>query len=193
MLYAILRNVLEERAERSSALDLKSVWQQLREKAASGSGQESPDGRSPMSLRGITSATSPGQVRERLDRRPDGEREVFFRTRVSNLLVEFECFSGQVSAHVEQYQVIHIGLPQKSRCLKTVGLMDLDAMSPQDRRARLARRPTTVDEENGLARKNRLATKRWWAIHTPPPERGAQLGRILLPEEEGVKGNRKGK
>ena len=95
MLYAILRNVLEERAERSSALDLKSVWQQLREKAASGSGQESPDGRSPMSLRGITSATSPGQVRERLDRRPDGEREVFLGAGFPNLLVEFECFSGK--------------------------------------------------------------------------------------------------
>src|SRR6266576_2059097 len=144
MLYAILRNVLEERAERSSALDLKSVWQQLREKAASGSGQESPDGRLPLSLRGINLAEFTGPCSREVDRWPDQKREVFFRTRVSNLLVEFECFSGQVSAHVEQYQVINIGLPQKACCPEALGLMDLDAVTPQDGGARLARRPTTV-------------------------------------------------
>lgn len=96
---------------------------------------------------------------------------MFIRTCAPNLLVEFECFSGRVPPHIEQYQVIHIGLPQKACCLKALGLMDLDAVGPQDSSARLARRLVTVDEENGLALKNWLATKWWWTIHTTLPKR----------------------
>jgi len=182
MLYAILRNVLEERAERSSALDLKSVWQQLREKAASGSGQESPDGRLPLSLRGINLGNFTGPCSREVDRWPDQKREVFFRTRVSNLLVEFEGFSGQVSAHVEQYQVINIGLPKKSRPGEILGCVYLDAMTLQNPDPHVAGRLVTVDEQNFLVSKNWLATKWWWAIHTPPPKGKRNLGRILLPE-----------
>jgi hypothetical protein len=36
---------------------------------------------------------------------------VLVRTRSSNLIIEFKWVSGQVSAHVEQYQVIQIGMP----------------------------------------------------------------------------------
>ena len=101
---------------------------------------------------------------------------MLIRTRASNLLVEFERFSGQVSAHVQQYQIIHIGLPEKSRCLETVGRVYLDAMTLQNPDPHVACRLVTVDEQNFLISKNRLATKCWWAIHTARPERGAQLG-----------------
>jgi hypothetical protein len=57
---------------------------------------------------------------------------VFIRTCGPNLLVEFECLPGQVSAHVEQYQVIHIGLPQEACCLEALRLLDLDSVTPQD-------------------------------------------------------------
>ncbi len=116
---------------------------------------------------------------------------MFFRTCGPNLLVEFECFSGQVSAHVEQYQVIHIGLPEKSRPGEILGRVYLDAMTLQNPDPHVARRLVTIYEENRLALKNWLATKWRRAIHTPPPERGAQLGRIVLPQDAGVKGNGK--
>ena len=135
---------------------------------ASGSGQESPDGGPPLTLRGINLADFAGPSTREVDRRPDQEREVFLGTCGPNLLVEFERFSGQVSAHVEQYQVKNIGLPQKACGPEARGILDLDAVTPQDGSARLARRFIGVDEENGLARKNRLATKWRWSIHTPP-------------------------
>jgi len=78
---------------------------------ASRSGQESPDGGSPLSLRSIDHGHLTGPCSREIDRWSDKESEVLFRTRASNLLVEFERFSGQVSPHVEQYQVIHMGLP----------------------------------------------------------------------------------
>jgi hypothetical protein len=56
----------------------------------------------------------------------------------------------QVSAHVEQYQVVHIGLPEKSRCLETVGRLYLDAMTLQNSDSHVAGRLVTIDEENFL-------------------------------------------
>jgi hypothetical protein len=85
-----------------------------------------------------------------------------------NLLVELECFSRQVSAHVEQYQVIHIWLPERPCCRETIGGVYLDTMTLQNSDSHVACSLVTIDEENLLALKNRLATKGWWAIHTPP-------------------------
>jgi len=95
---------------------------------------------------------------------------VLIRTRASNLLVEFECFSRQVSAHVEQYQVIHIGLPEKSRAGEILGRVHLDAMTLQNPNPHIAGRLVAVDEENFLVSKNWLATKWRRGIHTPPPK-----------------------
>jgi hypothetical protein len=171
MLHVILRNVLEERAElRLRPRSRKTVWQQRREKATSGGGQESPDGRSPLPLRAINLGdfTRPGS--REVDGWPDKESEVFLRTCGPDLLVEFECFSGQVSAHIEQYQVIHIGLPQKARSAEILGRMYLDAMTLQNPDPHVACRLVTIDEQNFLISKNWLATKWWRAIHTPPPK-----------------------
>ncbi len=67
----------------------------------SGSRQESTDGRAPLSLRVINLGDFTRPCSREVDRRPDKKREVFLRTCGPNLLVEFECFSGQVSAHFE--------------------------------------------------------------------------------------------
>jgi len=96
---------------------------------------------------------------------------VFFKACARDLLVEFERFSGQVSPHVEQYQVIHIWSPEKSRPAEILGRMYRDAMTLQNPDPNVACKLVRVDEENFLVSKNRLATKRWWAIHTPPPKK----------------------
>ena len=113
---------------------------------------------------------------------------MFLRTCGPNLLVELECFSGQVSAHVEQYQVIHIGLPEKSRSAEILGRMYFDTMILQNSDAHVACKLITIDKEDGLALKKRLATKWWWAIQTPPPN-GSAIRRIVLPQGVGVKEN----
>ena len=64
----------------------------------------------------------------------------------------------------------------KSRSPEILGRVYLDAMTLQNPDPHVACRLVTVDEQNFLVSKNRLATKWWWAIHTPPPERGAHLG-----------------
>jgi hypothetical protein len=111
-----------------------------------------------------------------IDRWSDKEGEVLIRTRASNLLVEFERFPGQVSAHVEQYPVIQIGTPEKSGTAEIFGRVYLDAMILQNPDPNVAGRLVAVNEKNGLALKNWLATKWWWAIHTAPPKGKRNLG-----------------
>jgi hypothetical protein len=60
-------------------------------------------------------------------------------------------------------------------------------MTLQNPNPHIAGRLVAVDEQNFLVRKDWLAAKRWWAIQTPPPKGEAQLGRIVLLQEEGVK------
>jgi hypothetical protein len=48
--------------------------------------------------------------------------------------------------------------------------MYLDAMTLQNPDPHVACRLVTVDEQNFLVSKNWLATKWWWAIHTPLPK-----------------------
>ncbi len=73
---------------------------------------------------------------------------MFLRTCRRNLLIEFVCLSGQVSPHVEQYQVIHIGVPEKSRTGEILGRVYLDAMTLQNPDPHVACRLVTVDEQN---------------------------------------------
>ena len=75
---------------------------------------------------------------------------MLIRTFASNLLVEFECFSRQVSAQVEQYQVVHIGMPEKSRHGQIFGYVHLDAVPLQNPNPHIAGRLVTIDEENFL-------------------------------------------
>ena len=95
---------------------------------ASGSGQESLDGRPALSLRGINLCDFAEPYSGEIHGRPDQERETLLGSGFLNLLVEFACFSGQVSSHVQQYQIIHIGLPEKSRTGEILGRVYLDTM-----------------------------------------------------------------
>ena len=136
----------------------------------SGSGRKSGDGLLPLLGLpfGVHELVRPGTGE--VNWRPDQECETLPGAGFPNLLVEFEGISGEMSAHIEQYHVIHLGLPQKSRCLEALRLMYLDAVTAQDGRTHLARTLITVDEENRLALKNWRATKWWWAIHTALPK-----------------------
>ncbi len=128
-----------------------------------------------------------GQV----DRRADEEGDTLVKTRFLDLLEEFKCLSGKMSTHVEQYQVVDIGLPEKSCRLQAIGGMNLDVVTPQNDRSHVERRLVSVDEENFLTGKNRAATKWWRMIHTTLPklERALEkrFARILLLERAGVK------
>jgi len=160
--------------------------------SVSGSGQEAlhclfPLPRLLFCVRGLV-RPGKGQV----DRRADEENDTLVKTRFLDLLVEFKCLSGKMSTHVEQYQVVDIGLPEKSCRLQAIGGMNLDVVTPQNDRSHVERRLVSVDEENFLPGKNRAATKWWRAIHTTLPklERALEkrFARILLLERAGVKG-----
>jgi hypothetical protein len=78
-----------------------------------------------------------------------------------------ERLRGGVSANVEHHEIVHIGLPQKSRGGDVFSFIHLNSTTPQDRSARFARSLRAVDEENSFVSKNRAVTK-WWAIHRKP-------------------------
>src|SRR5439155_16890933 len=99
--------------------------------------------------------------------RPNEKDEAFSRTASLDLLIEFERLSGKMSAHVEQYELVQIGLPQKSRRVEAVGSMDLDATTRQDTSSHVAGRLVTVNEENFLA----INIRTIWRLrnHSAPP------------------------
>jgi hypothetical protein len=55
-----------------------------------------------------------------------------------------------MSARIQQYQVIGIGLPQTSRRLQVVGSINFYAVTPQDCSTHVARGLVRIDEENFL-------------------------------------------
>jgi hypothetical protein len=90
------------------------------------------------------------------DRRADEEGEVVIRACGPNLLIEFEGFSGQMSVYVEQYQVIQIGLPQKACCSEALGLLDLDAVTPQNRIGACIPLRRTLHRNGRVARRGKV-------------------------------------
>ena len=92
--------------------------------------------------------------------------------RILNLLVEFEGFSGQIPADVEQYQIVRIWLPEKSRGGDVLGEMHLDTVTLQNGRAYVTGSLAAVNEENSFAVKNRATTKWWRGIAKEEDHRG---------------------
>jgi hypothetical protein len=90
------------------------------------------------------------------------------RARVLNLLTEFECVPGRVSANIEHDEPVDIRVPEKPYPREVRGGMDFVSMTPQDASARIAGSLAAIDKENFLAVANRSATKRWGAMHTTP-------------------------
>jgi len=83
----------------------------------------------PLSLRGVVHVDLIGPGSREIEWRPHEECEALLRAGRSNLLIKFEGLSGKMLPDVEQYQVIHIALPQEACCLQTVGGMYLDAVT----------------------------------------------------------------
>ena len=88
-----------------------------------------------------------------------------------DLEVEVESLRDR-SMSIQQYQIVELGSPQKSRSLKAVSRIDLNAATSQDASAHVTGRLVGVDEENFLTIENR-ATKWGWLVHTklPKPKR----------------------
>ena len=118
------------------------------------------------------------------------------RARVPNLLTEFECVPGRVSANIEHDEPVDIRVPEKPCPGEVRGGMDFDSVTPQDASAHRAGSLAAIDKENFSARENRSTTKRW-LVHTTPPRTGAPSGgewlaRIVRAESGGVNRNMKG-
>src|SRR5207245_10563423 len=78
--------------------------------SVSGSGQEALQCLFPLS-RLLFCAHGLGRPgKGQVDRRADEENDTLVKTRFLDLLVEFECLSGEMPTHVAQYQVVAIGL-----------------------------------------------------------------------------------
>jgi hypothetical protein len=99
--------------------------------------------------------------------RPGEEDDSLPWVRCPNRLVEFERFRRGVSANVEHYEIVDMGLPEKSRGGNLFGDMHLDSVTSQDGSARFARSLKAVDEENSLATK--IGTFWRWLKHSTLP------------------------
>ncbi len=71
-----------------------------------------------------------------------------------DLDIEVESLSREMSASRNQYQVVELGSPQRSRRLEAVSRIDLYAVTPQDARPHVATALVGIDEENFLVIEN---------------------------------------
>jgi hypothetical protein len=126
-------------------------------------------------------------------RRSDEKGYAIPRARVVDIEVEIESLPREMSASIQQYQVVDMGSPQRSPRLEVVSRVDCNAVTLQHASAHLASAMVGVDEENFLVIENRAA-KWWWLVHAnlPKLERvPRRLERILSPGGVQVKENGK--
>jgi hypothetical protein len=79
---------------------------------------------------------------------------VLVRAGVPQLETEIESISSKMSASIQQYQVVCMRPPQRSRCLEVVGRLDCNAATSQDASAQVTSALVGVDEENFLVIEN---------------------------------------
>jgi hypothetical protein len=111
-----------------------------------------------------------------------------------DLKVEIASFAREISTSIQQYQIVDLGSPQRSRHVEAIGRINANAVTPEDISARVAGRLVGIDEENFLVIENRAATKWWWLVHPilPKPKRiCGKRGRILLQGGRKVNRNQK--
>jgi hypothetical protein len=94
---------------------------------------------------------------------------------VLDLAVEIESFPREMSASIQQYQVVGAGSPQRSRSAKIFGSLHLDAVTAQNIGANVTSALVGVDEQNFLVIENRATPKWWWLVHPAQP-RLARVG-----------------
>jgi hypothetical protein len=71
--------------------------------------------------------TSVGQVSDRYVGGPTRKTTPHARVRVLDLEVEIESLPGDISTSIQQHQIAQLGSQQKSRSLKAVSRIDLNA------------------------------------------------------------------
>jgi len=107
-------------------------------------------------------------------RRSDEKGYAIPSARVVDIEVEIESLPREMSASIQQYQVVDMGSPQRSPRLEVVSRVDCNAVTLQDASTHLASALVGVDEENSLVIENRAA-KWWWLVHPALPRR-ARIG-----------------
>ena len=86
-----------------------------------------------------------------------------------DLEVEVESLTRDISTSIQQYQIVKLGSPQRSRRLEVVSRIDFNAATSQDTRAHVASVLVGVDEQNFLVIENRATPKWWWLVHPALP------------------------
>ncbi len=86
-----------------------------------------------------------------------------------DLEVEVESLPRDMSTSIQQYQIVVLGSPQRSRRLEVVSRIDFNAVTSQDTRAHVASALVGVDEQNFLVIENRATPKWWWLVHPALP------------------------
>ncbi len=92
-----------------------------------------------------------------------------------DLEVEVESLSRDMSTSIQQYQIVELGSPQRSRFAKILGNLHHDALIAQDAGTNVTSALVGVDEEKFLVIENCTAAKWWWLVHPALP-RLARVG-----------------
>lgn len=119
----------------------------------SSGGEEASDGFSPLSTRDFAEGDFTGPRKGQIRRGAYEEGDTLPRTSVFDLLAPVKRFSCVVSANVEQYEIVHEGLPEESRPVEVLHRMHLNPMTSEDASAHLARSLAAVDQKNSPVRK----------------------------------------
>jgi hypothetical protein len=94
---------------------------------------------------------SPRSAKSATGRRADEKDDAHARVRVLDLEVEIESLPRDISTSIQHYQIVELGLPQRSRRLEAVSRIDLNAATAQEH---VASALVGIDEENFLAIEN---------------------------------------
>jgi len=83
----------------------------------------------------------------------DQERDPLFWTRPPNQFTKFASLPSEMFAHVEHYQVVQIGMPEKLCRTQVLRDVYLDAVTAKKGSSHVPRGLGTVDQENFLVSK----------------------------------------
>ena len=86
-----------------------------------------------------------------------------------DLEVEIESISSKMSTSIQQYQVVGMGSPERSRRQEVISRSDLNAPTAQDVGTNVTSALVRIDEENFLVIENRATPKWWWLVHPALP------------------------
>ncbi len=100
-----------------------------------------------------------GPGKRQIDWWTDQERDTLFWTRPPNQFTKFAGLLRKMFAHVEHYQIVQIGMPEKPCRTQVLRDMHLDAVTAKNGSSHVPRGLVTVDQENLLVSKIRAAAR----------------------------------